>query len=327
VPGWSEILSEMGKTPAPDGGPDCDSVRRKYLSQAVQHSGRPLILYATNWTQPGAVPDPYLVSINDEDIQGFMAVSQGLKGPSLDLMVHSPGGSAETVEAIVTYLRTRFQDIRVIVPQQAMSAATMLACAANLIVMGKHSFLGPIDPQFILATKLGGRAAPAQAILDQFDKAVKECQDPAKLLAWIPMLDQYGPDLIVCCETAIRLSRNLVRTWLRQYMFKDDNEEEAAKKATCIAKWLSSHRVFQSHSRHIGRSELEERGLKIERLERDPDAQDLFLSVFHATTHTFNLRGAAKIIENHRGGAFVKIMGSVVIRKEGQAAPQPEPPK
>jgi ClpP class serine protease len=28
----------------------------------------------------------------------------------------------------------------------AMSAATMIACAADVIVMGKHSFLGPIDP-------------------------------------------------------------------------------------------------------------------------------------------------------------------------------------
>jgi ClpP class serine protease len=41
-----------------------------------------------------------------------------------------------------------------------MSAATMVACAANQIVMGKHSFLGPIDPQLILQTALGNRLVP-----------------------------------------------------------------------------------------------------------------------------------------------------------------------
>jgi ClpP class serine protease len=56
-----------------------------------------------------------------------MGVFYELKGKDLDLIVHSPGGSPEATEAIVTYLRSKFNDIRVIVPQAAMSAATMLA--------------------------------------------------------------------------------------------------------------------------------------------------------------------------------------------------------
>ncbi|MCY4309899.1 MAG: hypothetical protein OXC54_01060 [Rhodospirillaceae bacterium] len=59
----------------------------------------------------------------------------------------------------------------------------MIACAADEIVLGKHSFLGPIDPQLLLPTSLGVRAVPAQAILDQFDRAQRECTDPAKLSA------------------------------------------------------------------------------------------------------------------------------------------------
>ncbi|MFQ5800046.1 MAG: hypothetical protein ACE5H0_15320 [Bacteroidota bacterium] len=75
-------------------------------------------------------------------------------------------------------MRSKFDDIRVIVPQGAMSAATMLTCSANRIVMGKHSFLGPIDPQIILQTPLGNQAVPAHAILDQFRKAQEECKNP-----------------------------------------------------------------------------------------------------------------------------------------------------
>ncbi len=41
-------------------------------------------------------------------------------------------------------------------------------------------------------------------------------------------------------------------------------------------------------------------------LEKDQTLQDLVLSVFHATTHTFNATGAVKILENHLGKAFIK---------------------
>ena len=143
-----------------------------------------------------------------------------LDGDCLDLILHSPGGSLEAAEAIVSYLRSRFQTIRVIVPQLAMSAATMVACAADEIVLGKHSFLGPIDPQILLATSLGTRFVPAQAVLDQFDRAKRECANPETLAAWLPMLSQYGPDLLERCESSIQLSRSLVETWLKTYMFK-----------------------------------------------------------------------------------------------------------
>lgn len=55
------------------------------------------------------------------------------------MIIHSPGGSAEATEALVKYLRAKFQHIRVIIPYGAMSAPTMLACPADIIVMGKHS--------------------------------------------------------------------------------------------------------------------------------------------------------------------------------------------
>ena len=80
--------------------------------------------------------------IVDEDIQALMEVTEDLHSSSVDLILHSPGGSPEVAEAIVAYLRSRFRDIRVIVPNLAMSAATMIACSGNKIVMGKHSLFG-----------------------------------------------------------------------------------------------------------------------------------------------------------------------------------------
>ena len=303
MPIWSEILAELARTQEQGRPPDFDGVRRKYLAELHRHSQRNVILYASGWLQKEDVP-PAAVSINDEDMQAFMEVSHGLEGNGLDLILHSPGGSPEAAEAIVSYLRSRFSHIRVIVPQLAMSAATMIACAADEIVLGKHSFLGPTDPQILLPTSLGMRAVPAQAILDQFDRAQRECADPAKLSAWLPMLSQYGPDLLVQCESALDMSRDLVRTWLETYMFQ--GVEDRSEKAEEISAWLAGHDNFKSHSRHIPRTEVEDRNLAVSRLEDDQRLQDLALSVFHATTHTFSSTSAVKIVENHTGRAFIK---------------------
>jgi ClpP class serine protease len=151
MPTWSQIFDELSEERNRNPFP-FDWVRRKYLTLLNKYTDRNVILYATNWTTTTGLPiDPGAISITDEDIQGLMEVVHGLNGgKGLDLILHSPGGVAEATEAFVTYLRTKFNDIRVIIPYAAMSAATMLACSANKIVMGKHSFMGPVDPQMIL---------------------------------------------------------------------------------------------------------------------------------------------------------------------------------
>jgi hypothetical protein len=320
LPTWGELLKEL-KEVQEHIKPPFDFVRRKYLSKLHEKTGRDVILYASKWTSPGSSPGE--VTITEEDLQGLMEVIHGLTGPSLDLIIHSPGGSAEVTEALVAYIRTKFTDVRAIVPQSALSAATMLACSANKIVMGKHSFLGPIDPQFIIETRTGVQRVPAQAILDQFDKAKVECQDPKNLGHWLPILEQYGPALLVQCENALELSRTLLAEWLERYMFKGD--PEAFEKAKGIADYLSNHKEFKSHGKHISRDILKAKGLKIEDLETDQELQDLVLSVFHATTHTFTGTGAVKIIENHNGKAFIKAQQTVSIEVPVRPASPSQP--
>jgi len=313
MPTWGQILTELGSTQDVPGLSKTDIVRRKYLTALHEHTGRNTILYATKFTQPSGTPrESVEVTIRDEDLQGLMETLHGLKGPNLDLILHSPGGSAEAAAAFVTYLRSKFKHIRVIVPSLAMSAATMVACAADEIVMGKHSFLGPIDPQIVINAKIGQRMAPAQAILEQFRMAQRECADAGRMAAWIPILDQYGPDLLVQCETASLRAEKVVKEWLRRYMFRGEGKA-GAEKADNIAKWLSAHKEHLSHSRHLSRSDLRRRKLKVTSLEKDQIAQDLFLSVFHATTHTFNLTHAVKIIENHKGKAFMRVMQTISV--------------
>lgn len=317
MPTWGEILQELNAAIAKGEPAPLDLVRRRYLAEAHTRTKRNVILYATKWTQ-GPV-DPSAVSITYEDVQALMEVVHGLRGDKLDLILHSPGGSADAAEAVVAYLHSKFSHIRVIVPQMAMSAATMIACAADSIMMGKHSFLGPIDPQIIT----GGRPVPAQAILAQFERAQEECKDAKKMGAWIPILPQYGPALLVECVFARELAETLVKEWLTKYMFA--NARDAQEKASKIASFLADHTYFKSHGRPITRDLAREKGLLIEDLEKDQAVQDAFLSVFHATTHTFNASAVVKIVENHLGKAFIKAAGQVTIQLPGPP-PTPTPP-
>jgi hypothetical protein len=312
MPTWGELLTEisqMGNAYANQAALSIDIVRKKYLSQLFGHSKRNIIVYASKWTISPTPRNEEMITINEEDIEGLMEVIHQLDGDlGLDLIVHSPGGSPVAAEAMVQYLRKKFSSIRVIIPQAAMSAATMIACSADEIIMGKHSFIGPIDPQMIVPVPTGltatWRMIPAQAIEDQFEMAKEQCKDAGNLASWYPILPMYGPALLKECEIAKKLSKKLVKEWLVKYMFASDSNRTA--KAERIASFLLSHKTHLSHGRHIDRETARSKGLKIIDLEADPKFQDLVLSVFHATSLTFQNTGAVKIIENQIGKAYIK---------------------
>ena len=193
MPTWGELLRELQQTAQavaqqvqagqlPPTTSPLDIVRRKYLVALHNRTARSVILYASRWTQYTPGLEPELVSMTAEDMQGFMEVMHSLPPGGLDLVVHLPGGPAEATESVVSYIRSQFNDVRIFVPHAAMSAATMLACSANRIVMGKHSFLGPIDPQFIVQTDLGRMSVAAHAIEEQFALAKAEIQRQPALL-------------------------------------------------------------------------------------------------------------------------------------------------
>ena len=147
MPIWSEIGREIYSE-------GMDEVRRKYLIKLHRHQdkARNIILYASNFVQKDGYMDALVC---DEDMQALMEVSHGLdSSKGLDLILHSSGGSVEAAESMVIYLREHFSDLRVIVPHLAMSAATMIACAADKIYLGKHSFLGPPTRRFSLPRAL-----------------------------------------------------------------------------------------------------------------------------------------------------------------------------
>ncbi len=123
----------------------------------------------------------------------------------------------------------------------------------------------------------------------------------------MPILDQYNPGLIKHCTRARELSETLVKNWLSFWMLKDQTDDEIKK----ISKDLAEHDLFQSHFRHMARDSARDVfNLVVDDLEDDQILQDLVLSIYHATTITFQT-GVLKIIENHLGKAFVKSLPPV----------------
>lgn len=264
----------------------------------------PSIYYYSAWLEKSHLMKQGLVSgfdVNDSDKNGFMAAVQGLdRSKGLDLILHTPGGDAAATESLVEYLRAMFgTDIRVIVPHLAMSAGTMIALSADTIVMGKHSSLGPIDPQIM--------GMPAHALVEEFNRArVEMMQNPMNVALWQPIIGKYPPTLIGECEKAINWSQRMVRDWLLSGMFRSD--EDAESKIDIIMKELADHASTGVHNRHIGIDRARDIGLKITALEDNQHLQEAVLTAHHAYVATANETGAVKVIENHDGVAHMSVV-------------------
>lgn len=293
MPSWNEVLVEINncKEEAP-----LDFVRRKYLKELFEKTDRNVIAYYSGWLEKEGIRG---VDITDSDKNAFMAAIHKLdRSKGLDLILHTPGGNVAATESLVDYLRIMFgNNIRAIVPQLAMSAGTMIACACKEIIMGKPSNLGPIDPQF------GG--IPAYGVIEEFKKAKSEIKkDPSSIPIWQVVIGKYHPTFIGECENAIKWSKEIVEEWLKTGMFI--NERGKNHKVKKIVKELSDHGKTKSHSRHIGLNDCIQLGLKVLKMEElENDLQDTILTIHHTYMHTFSNSTAIKIVENHLGYAMI----------------------
>ena len=292
---WNKILEEIhdDNSQAP-----IDKIRKKYIKQFSKLTGRNVICYYSGFL---SCSDNVNATIGDSDLNGFMTVISGLdKSLGLDLIIHSPGGDVAATEAIGNYLRGVFNnDIRIFVPQIAMSGGTMLACIGSEIYMGKYSSLGPIDPQY------GG--LPAYGVIQEFEQAKEEIiNNPQSIPFWQSVIAKYPPAFIGQCYKAVQLSYEVLENWLRDgNMFISDAKKE--QKITKIMEYLNNTEISKIHSRHIGVEMAKNIGLRVTSLEDNCDIQDAILSIHNCYMHTFQGTNAIKIFENQCDVSFIVI--------------------
>ena len=220
-------------------------------------------------------------NIDYSDIVPFTDQLSVLSGNEIDIILETPGGLAEVVEDLVKLIRSRFNKVGIIVPGIAKSAGTIFTMAADEILMGTTSALGPIDAQIVS----NGKRFSADAFLAGLDSIKKEAEEKKHLnIAYIPILQNISPGEIQHCENAQEFSRTLVTNWLKDYKFKfwtmhsssgcPVTDEEKNNKANTIATLLCNHGYWLTHGRSIKLDDLTEMGLQITDYSQIADLND-----------------------------------------------------
>jgi ClpP class serine protease len=149
----------------------------------------------------------------------------------IDLILHTPGGLVLASEQIANALIAHRAKVTVYVPHYAMSGGTLLALAADEIVMAPHAVLGPLDPQV--------GQFPAVSILRAVErKEVKDVDDQTLILADV-------------AEKAVRQVRTLVARVLVGNAWDAARAAEVASALT-DGHWTHDYPITVAEARELG---------------------------------------------------------------------------
>jgi len=145
--------------------------------------------------------------IDLEDAQPVIAaIKDTPEDTPIDLIIHTPGGIVLAAMQIARAVEAHPAKVTAYVPVYAMSGGTLIALAADEIVMGEFSVLGPIDPQILgLPAASIVRARDSKPVADVFDLTLVLADVSEKAVAQVkrgavelltPRLDQSAAETI-----------------------------------------------------------------------------------------------------------------------------------
>lgn len=221
--------------------------------------------------------------ISSGDISSFETTLSSVSSTEqINLIIHSPGGDGTIVEKMVEMTRSHLtgdnRKFRVIVPNIAKSAGTLLALGADTILMGYCSELGPIDPQLLVNVSGAWQQISAQSFVDARDNLMREIQQALQqkkdTVGYLQQLAGLNVPFTEECENLIEFSRKTASELLSRYMLrvKIPQETDRNKKAEEIAKKLLSKELFPVHGQFIdGKTARDKLELEVELLEKDDE--------------------------------------------------------
>jgi len=195
----------------------------------------------------------YMIDYNDIQVFSAMLDSVGVT-EKIDLLIQSGGGLGVVAEKVVEMIRTYSTgEFRVIVPNLAKSAATMIAISADRIVMGVTSELGPIDPQIPVIQGGVQHYVSAQSFVDARDRLEQETaaavKDGNPYQAYIAQLSSLNTGFIDHCEKALHFAEDFAVKALKNNMLH--GKPNSARLARRIARNLNSASTYFTHGRTI----------------------------------------------------------------------------
>ncbi len=169
------------------------------------------------------------IDINDSE-EVLRAIKLTDPNVPIDLILHTPGGLVLAAEQIAKALCRHPAKVTVFVPHYAMSGGTMIALAADEIVMDENAVLGPVDPQ------IGQQpAASILAVLEQ--KPIEKINDETLILADVS-------------RKAIRQ----VKDTLREILMSHTTAEQAETLAEILSsgRWTHDYPITVEEARGLG---------------------------------------------------------------------------
>lgn len=172
-------------------------------------------------------------------------------GTPIDLLLHSPGGDIDAAEKLITLVRRRAGNapVRVVVPDFAKSAATLIALGADEIVMSDSSELGAIDPQIDLPSSNGHVSTmSAQSYLDAFHLHAERLKDdPTDPVAAL-MLSKMEPAMVRKLERMVDRSKSIAESLLAAMVKDPDRAKEIAAQLSDTTRWHSHGQMISQEA-------------------------------------------------------------------------------
>ena len=169
-----------------------EAMRTRKIAQIERMRGSRVILMIHRQETMNLLGFPLVryIDVNDSE-EVLRAIQLTDAEMPLDIVLHTPGGLVLAATQIARAIQGHKGKVTVFVPHYAMSGGTLIALAADEIVMCDHSVLGPIDPQL-------GQMPAASLIRVVEQKPITEIDDQTLVLA------DVGRKAIAQVETVAR---------------------------------------------------------------------------------------------------------------------------
>jgi len=186
------------------------------------------------------------------------------KAEKIDLFLYSRGGDVSVPWRIVSMFREFCDELSIIVPYKAYSAATLISLGADKIIMGKKAELGPIDPT-LRKMAIGEISGPPQEIsvedVNSYISFIREranINDQSALAQMVSILANYITPLTL---GSVNRQDSHIKLVARK-LLTSRNEKLDESKINSIVEILTEK--IYSHGHAICRKEAQELGLPVE---------------------------------------------------------------
>ncbi len=209
--------------------------------------------------------------IERDDTLGFVDLLCNIRpNQAVDLMIHTFGGDVDAAQKLITLIHARIEDkdrFRVIVPECAKSAGTLMALGGSTIVMSDMSELGMIDPQFPLKDANGNEIwTSVVAYLQAYEEhstAVNLNPDDRRSAA---MLNQFDPVIVRKFQGQRDRATDIAMNMLNRL----------GANSSAITESLLDLQRWKSHGQVIGHADAREIGLNITYMSSDDERWQMY---------------------------------------------------